>query len=455
MEHPPSVTFTSSTYIATLKFTLKDGVGVLMKALQSILEYECSLDSIQSNLVQGSSDPKLYEFHVQLKTDQLTLTDTLLDALHKNSHVHHAELLHLAPCTEIQVPWFPKTMQDLDTFASKVLAYGTELDADHPGFKDEEYRKRRAVITENALNYRTGQVLPYVEYTEEETKTWTLVFDSLMSLYPLYACREYNTVLQLLLSKGLYTRDRIPQFQELSLFLKSRTGFTLRPVMGLLSPRDFLNGLAFRVFHSTQYIRHPTKPQYTPEPDVIHELLGHVPMFADEDFASFSHALGMASLGASDVEIQHLSNIYWYTVEFGVCLEVEKGPSTLKKNMKAYGAGLLSSAGELMYAMTTDQAEKRPFDIVQASTLKYPITSFQPVYFVTESFQRAKEMVRYFADQLNRPYALRYDPFTESIEMVETKEQICRLVHQLKGSIQTVLTALNKLETRGSLSQLM
>jgi len=205
-------------------------------------------------------------------------------------------------------------------------------------------------------------------------QTWGVVYNKLRSLSSTHACRQYNYVFPLLEQNCGYGPNHIPQLAEVSKFLKRTTGFTLRPVTGLLTPRDFLNGLAFRVFHSTQYIRHHSNPMYTPEPDVCHELIGHVPLFADPEFADFSQEIGLASLGASDSDVDKLATVYWYTVEFGLCKENGK--------LKAYGAGLLSSFGELEYCLT-DKPEHTPFNPYMAAVTKYPITMYQPRYFYT------------------------------------------------------------------------
>jgi phenylalanine-4-hydroxylase len=146
--------------------------------------------------------------------------------------------------------------------------------------QDKVYRTRRNTFAEMAQTYRQGEPLPRIEYTKEEIETWGVVYKRMQDLWKRYACDEFNYILPLLESNCGYAVDNIPQQQDISNFLKECTGFTLRPVGGLLSSRDFLNGLAFRVFFSTQYIRHHSKPLYTPEPDICHELMGHAPMFA-------------------------------------------------------------------------------------------------------------------------------------------------------------------------------
>eukprot|EP00808_Paulinella_micropora_P024950 g63483.t1 len=240
-----------------------------------------------------------------------------------------------------------------------------------------------------------------------------------MPLVEQHACLEYLRMLPLLKENCGYRHDNIPQLQDISEFLQECTGFRLRPVAGLLSARNFLYGLAFRTFFSTyglafrtffstQYIRHHSKPLYTPEPDIVHELIGHVPLFADQDFADFSQEIGLASIGATDEQILQLSRCYWYTVEFGLCKQGGQ--------YKAYGAGLLSSFGELEYSIS-GKPELRPWDPKKAAFLDYPITTYQPTYWVAESFQNMKDTMSQFSESFARPFHVRYNPYTQMIEV--------------------------------------
>jgi len=168
-----------------------------------------------------------------------------------------------------------------------------------------------------------------------------------MELLPEYACEEYLESLEMMIKETGYARNNVPQLQDINEFLISRTGFKLRPTAGLLSSRYFLNGLAFRVFFCTQYLRHHSVPYYTPEPDLVHELMGHAPMFADPEFAKFSQEVGLASIGATDEQIMQLARCYWFSVEFGLC----KGSDGSRK---AYGAGVLSSFGEIKHSQSNE-----------------------------------------------------------------------------------------------------
>ena len=375
-----------------------DRPGALEAALKPFARHGVSLTHIESRPRRA----RTFDFYVDCDGESGEAAMTAVIAELRDAAVGVVVLDHK------DVPWFPRHVAELDRIANNTLEAGDALQADHPGFADPAYRDRRALVDRLARSYRFGGEFPVVDYNDAENATWRDVYARLATLRRRYACSEYQRALADMERHCAFGSDRIPQGREVSDFLESRTGFRLRPVAGLLSPRDFLNGLAFRVFFSTQYIRHGSKPLYTPEPDVCHELLGHAPMFADAAFADLSQEIGLASLGAGDDDIERLARCYWHSIEFGL---VREGGE-----YKAYGAGLLSSFGELEHACANSSTARfAPWEPDTAAQQTYPVTEYQPVYFVAESLQDAKVRMRTYCEALPRPFYARYNSATESI----------------------------------------
>ncbi|CAG2192858.1 protein henna-like [Mytilus edulis] len=408
--------------IEAVKFTTK--FDNLIPALTILEKHDVKISHVESR--QSKEFKDCHDFMV-VPTTQMNGLKTAIDELKK-----------IGKCVTIvgEDIWIPKHVSDLDRYVDKVLSAGEDLEADHPGFTDAVYRKRRKYFADIALNYKHGESIPRVEYTEDEVKTWNAIYTRLTALYPKHACKEFLEAFPLLQQKCGYSADNIPQLEDISNFLRDRSGFSLRPVAGLLSSRDFLAGLAFRVFHATQYIRHGSKPLYTPEPDVCHELLGHVPMFADPDFAQFSQELGLASLGASEEDVKKLATLYWFTIEFGLCRE--------GKDVKAYGAGILSSFGEIEYCQT-DEPERRNFEPEKAAIQEYPITRFQPIYYVADSFKSAKDKMKDYASKIPRSFNVRYNPFTKRIDVIDGTKGVANLVKELQGEVTMLQDTLTKI----------
>jgi phenylalanine-4-hydroxylase len=164
--------------------------------------------------------------------------------------------------------------------------------------------------------------------------------------------------------------------------------------------------------------------------------MGHAPLFADPSFARFSQEIGLASLGAPDEYIEKLATCYWYTVEFGLCKQ--------NGQTKAYGAGLLSSFGELEYCLS-DKPQLKPFDPAVTGQQKYPITEFQPIYFVAESFEDAQQKMREYALTIPRPFTVRYNPYTQGVEIMDSKVQMEALTRDIQSELQLLTDAIRKM----------
>lgn len=383
-------------------FELGDHVGSLEQALRVFWKHNVSLSRIESR--PAPTDASAIKFYVDFNAHP---TDSNVVALLKD--LKESVAAHVQLTGSKEVPWFPQNAYQVDKLANNIIGSDTgELEADHPGFSDVEYRARRTKIAEHSLNFQYGQPIPRIQYTPSELECWNKIYTTLMPMHQKHACQEFLDVWPLVEKHCGYSPNNIPQLQDISEFTKERTGFSLRPVAGLLSARDFLYGLAFKIFFCTQYIRHHTKPLYTPEPDICHEILGHSPMFAVQEFADFSHQFGLLSIGASEEQIQRLARCYWYTVEYGVVRQQGKH--------KAYGAGLLSSFGELEY-MAGTKPEFRDWDPYDAAEEDYPITKYQPKYYVAKSFQDATSKLVEFAEDGERPFSVTYDPETETLDV--------------------------------------
>lgn len=267
----------------------------------------------------------------------------------------------------------------------------SRLTIDHPGAHDADYRARRNFISRLARDFRDScrqgvrPVIPFINYTDEETEVWRSVYERLETAHERRACSFY---LQAKRRLGI-TGAEIPQLIDMDRKLRRLTGFRLAPVDGLVEARAFLRRLEKRTMLCTQYVRHHSRPDYTPEPDIIHEAIGHIPSFTNEDFAAFSQFIGRGARIATDEQLEQLSRLYWFTVEFGL---VEEGGG-----IKAFGAGLLSSSSELEHAFS-DEVERRPFSIAEVIATPFDYSDMQPVLFVIPGYAELKEVTREFIE---------------------------------------------------------
>ena len=256
------------------------------------------------------------------------------------------------------------------------------LPEDHPGFSDPSYLSRRTTIAEAASRYRSGDAIPEVDYTPEEDDVWRSVSSQLAGKHREHACREYLRGADRL----TLPTDRVPQLREVDERVRALTGFRIEPVPGLVPTRTFYGALAERRFLSTQYVRHHSVPLYTPEPDILHEVVGHGNCLAHDRFARLYRLAGDAARRVQTTEaLEFISKVFWFSLEFGV---VREGGE-----VRCYGAGLLSSYGEIQQVA---QADLRPLNIARMGVQTYDITHYQPILFCAEGFGEVEDVVGTF-----------------------------------------------------------
>jgi len=219
----------------------------------------------------------------------------------------------------------------------------------------------------------------YTQYTDADHETYRRLYTRQLQQLPGLACDEFITAVQ-----QLGTPDHIPHFDEVSERLLKATGWQVVGVPGLIPEEAFFALLAARKFPVTDWIRKPEEFDYVVEPDVFHDLFGHVPLLFNPVFADYMQAYGAGGMKASRLDAAELlARLYWYTVEFGLI--------ATPQGLRAYGAGILSSAGELQHSVTSPQAQRVAFDLQRLMRSRYTIDSYQATYFVINSFDQLFE----------------------------------------------------------------
>jgi phenylalanine-4-hydroxylase len=221
-----------------------------------------------------------------------------------------------------------------------------------------------------------------IHYTAEENAVWRDLITRQVPMLPGRACPPWIGAL----NEMNFPTERIPQLTEVSEVLRAHTGWAVAAVPALIGFTEFFNLLANRQFPVATFIRSREDFDYIQEPDVFHEVFGHTPPLTDHRFAAFVEAYGKAGLTADPKDHAMLARLFWFTVEFGLVQTAD--------GVRAYGSGIMSSPGELTYAVESTVPERKPFDPVDLLRTPYRIDILQPVYYVIDSFDQLFDLAQ-------------------------------------------------------------
>jgi phenylalanine-4-hydroxylase len=265
-----------------------------------------------------------------------------------------------------------------------------ELEPGHPGLGDEGYIRRRKELFTLCRKHRLeGLGPPLIRYTPEETRIWREVSPNLDELHIKYASQLYLDAKREL----NITREEIPQLRLLSERLGPVTNMHLVPAEGALPYRTFYEYIGQRGFPVTQFIRHGSHPEFTPEPDMIHDCLGHVPPLMNHDYAELLVLIGKAvATTTKGDQVLALKRFSWFSIEFGLIQEAGE--------VKVFGAGILSSTGEIPNSLFSPDVTRRPFVTDVVINTDYDPSRMQDQLFIAPSLpflrQELEGLVRRF-----------------------------------------------------------
>jgi phenylalanine-4-hydroxylase len=220
---------------------------------------------------------------------------------------------------------------------------------------------------------------PWASYTRDDHATWATLFERQQQILVHRACREFQENQR----KFGMTPHAIPKFDDLNRVLKQSTGWVLIGVEGLLPELTFFDHLANRRFPVTWWIRKPDQIDYISEPDLFHDLFGHVPLLLNPIFADYMEAYGKGGVKAHGIgadALVNLTRLYWYTVEFGLIKQDD--------GLRIYGSGIVSSKGESIHCLESPAPNRIGFDMQRIMRTRYRIDTYQKTYFVIDSFQQ-------------------------------------------------------------------
>jgi phenylalanine-4-hydroxylase len=242
-----------------------------------------------------------------------------------------------------------------------------------------------------------GEAIEPPAYSEEQHHTWAELFKRQEPILNGAVCAEYIHGRELM----AFPKDRIPELRAISKRMRELSGWQLVRVDGMVASEYFFGFLGEKCFPATDFIRHPSELEYTPAPDMFHDLMGHVPLFTNERFASFFHSFGLAGIKATANKQQDvldaLTKIYWFTVEFGLINPTaHDGAKRDPKQARIYGAGIASSVGEITYSLS-DKVTKHPFSIEAIASRPYNIHEMQTDVFEISSFAELEEQFQIWA----------------------------------------------------------